>query len=190
MNLTHFDITDVPVRTQTYSSANTSVNTMKLPAIYNKLYWQILKYWGGGKLGVFDIGCGKETSHIIDFLHNKDIKYFGYDPYWGPIYTKDEFNDIFDKFTWYNGQPIILCSNVFNVLHPWKEVEELKEWIKFFQYPWFATVYEGDKSGVGKQSKSDCWQWNKKITAYCNKKDNEVIYKGVLTDKNFLGFIK
>ena len=62
---------------QEFTSANTSINTKKLPAIYNKIDWNKLI----GKT-VFDFGCGKqETINLIrDFLEKYDIDYIPYDP--------------------------------------------------------------------------------------------------------------
>ena len=50
--------------TQTYTSANTSVNSKRLPAIYKKIDWYRIKNYYGD-LVVLDIGAGKYTQHII-----------------------------------------------------------------------------------------------------------------------------
>ena len=52
----------------------------------------------------------------------------------------------------------------------------------------FITIYEGDKTGVGKITKKDCYQRNESIQKYleyCNivsSKKNFVIKKGVITN--------
>ena len=59
---------------QEFTSKNTSINTKKLPAIYNKIDWEKCR----GKI-VFDYGCGKqETINLIqELLEPYDIDYIG-----------------------------------------------------------------------------------------------------------------
>ena len=56
---------------QEFTSKNTSVNKAKLPAIYNKLNWEVINATNKAYAvdnTVIDYGCGKHTNHIINFL--------------------------------------------------------------------------------------------------------------------------
>ena len=53
--------------TQTYTSANTSVNSKRLPAIYKKIDWYRIKLQYN-KLVVLDIGAVKYTQHIKEYI--------------------------------------------------------------------------------------------------------------------------
>ena len=73
---------------QVITSKNTSINSSKLPAVYNKIDWDALMFqWykehnGLNPLGiVLDYGCGRYTQHIQDFVNSKGFYYIGYDPY-------------------------------------------------------------------------------------------------------------
>ena len=94
--------TTQPVR-QSYSSKNTSVNSKKLPAIYNKIKWNSFS----GQT-VLDIGAGKYTQHIKSFLSRWGIHYVPFDPYncsaEDNLYASCVHPDV------------VICSNVFNVI--------------------------------------------------------------------------
>ena len=59
---------------QEFSSANTSINSTKLPAIYNKIDWKKVRnnwYETHDEMSwpfVLDYGCGRYTEHINEFL--------------------------------------------------------------------------------------------------------------------------
>jgi hypothetical protein len=69
------------------TSKNTSINSKKLPAIYNRLDWDALRErWA--KITKFDrtpivldFGCGRYTDHIEQFLTTKGFIFRGYDPF-------------------------------------------------------------------------------------------------------------
>jgi hypothetical protein len=50
--------------------------------------------------------------------------------------------------------------------------------------PVFVSVYEGDGSGVGRQTKKDCWQRNEKLISYLNK-FNDYIKRSYNHNANF-----
>lgn len=63
---------------QTRTSKNTSVNSWRLPAVYNKVDWDRLKQAYSLSTDcplVYDYGCGKYTEHIRDFLEKKGFDY-------------------------------------------------------------------------------------------------------------------
>lgn len=159
---------------QKYTSKNTSVNTTKLPAVYNKVSWD--KFPRGTI--VFDWGCGKDIKLTSKTLIKHGLMLEGYDPNW----LSEEHNrmaleclDITDVF---------VCSNVLNVIDDDDVVRDICEKASKHEY-FFITVYEGDKSGVGKQSKEDCYQRNEKIKSYVKffHTDKDIyVKKGVLTN--------
>lgn len=129
---------------QKYTSANTSVNK-NLPAIYRLVAGKI-------KDGdcVIDYGCGKFFDD-----YNLPDNFYGYDPYNRPDETV--LNRKFD---------IALCSNVLNVIME-KEIRiELLEILKELAPVVYITVYEKNGDGIGKVSKDDCFQLNRKWRDY------------------------
>lgn len=133
---------------QTYTSANTSINKNKLPAIYNKIDWEQYSY-----MSVLDIGCGKYTNHIEELMKSHNNSYCGYDPYNKP-------NSQLDYCL------IGICSNVLNVIDSEDAIIEVVEQLAKYTRQSFITVYEGDKSGIGKVTKNDCYQRNQKLDWY------------------------
>lgn len=173
------------MKTQEFTSANTSINTKKLPAIYSKLDFEKLK----GKT-VFDYGAGKsETVKLIrHFLEDYDIDYIPYDLY--NLSDADNCYALERKIE----ADIYICSNVLNVI---KEndivqniINDITNWSTspnpINNKPFFFKIYEGNKTGIGKQSKLDCWQRNQRIKDYISLFDWEfmypLIYKGVITN--------
>ena len=165
---------------QKITSANTSINCTKLPAIYNKIDFS--NFIPGFYL--LDYGCGK-YNNAKDYIYSSEIKgnWFGYDPF----NRSEEEN----KRSYYRHYECIVCSNVLNVI---SDINILFETIKKIidradnDTKIFITIYEGDKTGVGKITKKDCYQRNEiisKYLEYCNivsSKKNFVIKKGVITN--------
>ena len=159
--------------TQQYTSANTSVNSKHLPAIYKKIKWELFK---GGV--VVDIGAGKYTNHIKDFLKTWNIEYIPYDPYnlsaADNLYTSSRFHEA----------TCVICSNVFNVIKEMEVIYDLHRLITSFKVPYFITVYEGDKSWIGRETKKGCWQRNETKDAYIiNHK--EILRGSVITREDY-----
>ena len=130
---------------QKYTSANTSINSTKLPRIYNLVSERI-----NGDQTVIDYGCGKYFDN-----YKLPDNYVGYDPFNRPD------NELLNKTYDY-----ALCSNVLNVImEPEVRVSLLKK-LKELAKTVFITVYEGDGTGKGKVSKDDCYQLNRKRGDY------------------------
>lgn len=143
---------------QVITSANTSINAKKVPAIFRKIRWQPgtrnLDY-GGGK---YDIA----TTYLAKLGVDNQI----YDPY----NRSDEWNrrvrhpkELYDTCT---------ISNVLNVL----DNSRLRQLVLMDAMHLvkrggtiYITVYSGDKSGVGKLSKTDCWQNNQLLSFYAEE---------------------
>lgn len=182
------------------TSKNTSINSKKLPAIYNRLDWDALRErWN--KLTKFDrtptvldFGCGRYTDHIEHFLATKGFIYKGYDPFWKSAKEND------DALTC---EPyIVICSNVLNVIINKQTVTDIQKYIREFTFSaylgknlvkessfYYLTIYEGDKSGIGRMTKPDCFQRNEPLDNYIFRYE-DVIRKSTITTENGAKFIK
>lgn len=140
---------------QNHTSKNTSINKEKFPRIYTHINWEYFK-----DMRVLDYGCGRYTEHIRKLMRRYDIEWYGYDPYW----QIDRLNEE----ALHCDPEIIICSNVFNVLDSYRDVTHIHDFIRYHLVPpfFFFTVYEGDRSGVGKETKTDCWQRNEPLEEY------------------------
>lgn len=161
--------------TQTYTSANTSINSAKLPAIYNKIDFK--KAWEEGNHIIADYGCGK-FDNAKDFVRGMGFKWLGYDRFNRSYGENKNFLDIVRFFTPY----MMICSNVLNVIDSDEEVQRIAQYIRCNSIHYFVTVYEGDKSGKGRTTKYDCYQRNERVKEYLKYFPNAVVYKGVITN--------
>lgn len=140
---------------QLCTSANTSVNSRNLPSAFRRF----------PAVGtVLDWGCGKFYEKTRDFvlLHGAD-RYFPYDPYNIPnIENLRTLNYGFVVDT-------AFCCNVLNVIDSDDVIIDTIRSIcsrlalkgnAYFQ------IYEGNKSGVGSVTKTDCYQRNAKTEDY------------------------
>lgn len=123
---------------QRYTSANTSINSTKLPRLYKLVSERI------GNAKVIDYGCGKYFDN-----YKLPDNYVGYDP----------FNKPDDKVL-KNKYEYALCSNVLNVIMEPEVRVSLLNTLKKLADTIFISVYEGNRSGVGEQTKDDCYQLN------------------------------
>ena len=168
--------------TQTYTSANTSVNSKRLPAIYKKIDWNKLKVVKCGDLVVLDIGAGKYTQHIKEFIGSKGGEYGPYD-----AYNRSPADNLYAGGN-FDRANIIICSNVFNVIKEMEIIYDIHDMITRYGVAYFITVYEGDKSWIGHETKKGCWQRNEDIYAYILNV-HEGVFNRVITDGNYSHFI-
>lgn len=161
---------------QEFSSANTSVNTHRLPAIYNALNPSILR-----GLNIFDYGVGKvKTLHNVQrwgIINN--IAVIGYDKFNLPRrYNQDMLKRL-------PNSNIIICSNVINTIKEDEIVQSIINLITQQSKPFFFKIYEGNKSGIGTSNKPNCWQRNMRTKDYLTyfnwNNSNPIIYKGYIT---------
>lgn len=147
---------------QTYTSSKTSVNRTHLPKVY-----------GTADLRapfVLDYGCGKYTDHIADALHAQGRELFPFDPYNQP---EDVNRRTIDRVRVCvrSGVPVdVICSNVLNVIDDDGTirfiVDQIGEIVRRTGGRAFFTVYEGDRSCVGRQTGADQYQRNEPIRSY------------------------
>lgn len=135
---------------QKYTSACTSINKNKLPAIYNKVSFD------KGKT-VLDYGCGRYTDHIRKRVELQGCNYYPYDPFNLP--ESEMPTEIVDY---------AICSNVLNVIAEKEVVKEVIKNVVDNSRMAFFTVYEGDGSGVGKEVTKDSYQRNEKTRVYAD----------------------
>lgn len=143
--------------TQKITSAATSISTI------NKIYKLLPQM--GYQVGttILDYGCGAYNKNK-EYANDCNYLWFGYDPY---NRTK-EYND--STLLWLeNTKPnVIICSNVLNVI---AESDVLMDVLgQIYNYAGdntdvYITIYEGDKSGVGKVTTKG-YQRNEKLTNY------------------------
>lgn len=165
---------------QNFTSRATAVNGKagKLPAIYKKLNLK--------GLAILDIGCGAYTDHIHDYVTTNDGYWFGIDPF-----NQTETHNINVLASWdvvsaiYEDENLVISSNVLNVID---DEEALKDAVNciveksaFGAYA--VTVYEGDGSGIGRQTGADQYQRNAKLKKYLKYFPADVVIrKGVITN--------
>ena len=162
---------------QNFTSAATAVNGKagKLPAIYNKINLE--------GLCILDIGCGAEVAHIRKFARGNGAKWYGIDPY-NRTDSQNRYN--FNKWqeTAKSGaKTLVISSNVLNVIDDEKVVKGAVNAITVNGGGYAVSVYEGNGSGVGKQTGRDQWQRNEKLKEYLKYFPSDaVIRKGVITN--------
>lgn len=149
-----FEITHVD---QEYDSAATSINSKKLPAIYN------LVDFHAGEL-VLDYGGGK-FDNAVNYLKDKDVTLLVYDPY----NRTDEHNkQVLQIIKENRGVDVAVCSNVLNVIkEPEARInvlENIKRLVKSGGDV-YITVYEGTGNGNEGPTKSG-YQLNRKTVGY------------------------
>jgi hypothetical protein len=161
---------------QTRSSRNTSINTTKLPTVYNKVNWYNHSKHPN-ETYIIDIGCGqKATQEMIKhhLLHYGLFRYYPYDPNHETIVSS---HVVEHYLTDSKQQKIIVCSNVLNVIDDDIALVELIKKLcdaivvqlndgTYRMNTCFITVYEGNKSGIGRETKKDCWQRNERLHVY------------------------
>lgn len=169
---------------QMHSSKNTSVNTTRLPAVYNKIYWGRYNTLTD-QYHIFDIGCGcLKTQRIIkETLADYGItRFYPWDPHHECIINKDKTLQVMNNTSI---KKVIICSNVLNVIDNDDALNSLIARICdmsviqepdgiYRMNPVFITVYEGNKSGVGCETKKDCWQRNERMRVYLEKFNNYI----------------
>lgn len=147
---------------QTFTSASTSINKNKLPAIISKIEKINGFVKGGANL---DLGGGR-FDNVSNYLKcNHNITNMILDPFNRTL----EHNENIEQYLLESQVDSVIISNVLNVIND--NDSKLKLLQKSFDNlknggSCFVTVYEGDRSGVGKQTGSDQWQENKKLDNY------------------------
>lgn len=140
---------------QAYHSNNTSIN--QIPALHKT----VMKH-GLFRYINFDNGAGKYIN-ATNFLEESLVLNVRFDPF-------NLSKEVNENAYRYRG----LCdtSTIANVLNVIKEesvqLEVLRRSHAMVKENGFVfiSVYEGSKTGIGRQTKKDCWQNNKRLAEY------------------------
>lgn len=159
---------------QSHTSKNTSVNHNELPYLVKHIDWERFK---GGRC--LDYGSGKMNIKTYCFIAGSGVQYLPYDPYWLDDITNSKAMNLYPT--------VVICSNVLNVIDDDYEMERIHDYVRGLRIPYFIKIYEGNCSGIGKETKKDCWQRNELTINY--KREDEIIYKGIITKPEYKRFI-
>lgn len=179
--------------TQTCTSAATSINSTKLPAVYTRV--SDSAYQWADKL--LDYGCGRYVDHLIQYTtehsntpEEEEYRYcawYGYDRFNRSDAANAEALADFAESEKPFMQRMVFCSNVLNVIDSDEVVAGIAGFLTACAISGaaiFVTVYEGDRSGIGRATKTDCFQRNEKIANYLKYFDKSfMIKKGVITNR-------
>lgn len=163
---------------QTFTSAKTSVNRSKLPAVYGKAKLSKRSPF------LVDYGCGKYIDHIRSALLEQGKVLYPYDPYNQP----DDVNlHTLDFIRWAMDEQIaidLVCSNVLNVIDSEGEISricnDIEKIVNRTGGTAFITVYEGDRSCVGRQTGKDQYQRNEPLYWYLRFFHHATIKNGMI----------
>lgn len=145
---------------QGFTSAKTSINQHKLPSVFSKLNWQE----GHQNL---DVGGGR-FDNVNEFLQKFGATNHVYDPF----NRSPEHNDSILKLLQESPADSATLSNVLNVID---NPEARRAALEFPRgkvkkgSPLWVSIYEGDRSGVGRQTAADSWQENRKLADYLDE---------------------
>lgn len=147
---------------QTCTSARTSINSTKLPKVYSRN-----KSWSRT---VLDFGCGKYTVHIRRHLEQENSTLLPYDPFNQPASVNaDSLGKVLKHIKRHDPVDVV-CSNVLNVIDDDETVQKICRHIEYIVSKTggkgYCTVYEGDRSGVGRKTGADQYQRNEPTSAY------------------------
>ena len=139
------------VKEQKFTSADTSINEVKLPAIYNR---NLIP----SESIVLDYGCGKYVEHIEKHCNALGIEYHYYDKFNQPETSNKEQLSIVEEKRALGHRVFAVCSNVLNVIQEDEIILSILEDMRELATDLRLTVYEGNKSGQGRVTKKDCYQ--------------------------------
>lgn len=152
-----FDVDDTE---QEYTSANTSINSSKLPAIFK------LINLSPNTINL-DFG-GERFDNASEYLATKDVTNLIYDPY---NRSSEHNKNVLDTIRKNNGADTATCSNVLNVIKEENArhtvIQNIYNLLKSNGTAYF-TVYEGTGKGNEGATKSG-YQLNRKIVDYVDE---------------------
>lgn len=151
---------DIENPEQEFSSAATSINSTKLPAIYNMVNFR------SGDV-VVDFGGGK-FDNAVNYLKDKGVTLLVYDPYNRSAEHNKEVLRILKE---HGGADAAVNSNVLNVIKEPEAREAVLRNIKKITKrgaPIYITVYEGKGDGAEGPTKSG-YQLNRKTGDYMDE---------------------
>jgi len=164
---------------QNFTSARTSVNRSRLPAVYRKANLTAPL--------VMDYGCGKYIDHIRDHVHSLHKAYLPYDPFNQPKEENASTVTLVCNAMYLHVPVDVVCSNVLNVIDSDGEVSRICHYLEEITSATggtaFVTVYEGDRSCVGRQTGKDSFQRNAPLSDYLRFFHSARIHNGMIIVK-------
>lgn len=151
---------DIENPEQEFSSAATSINSTKLPAIYNMVDFR------SGDV-VVDFGGGK-FDNAVNYLKDKGVTLLVYDPY---NRSAEHNKEVLRLLKEHGGADAAVNSNVLNVIKEPEAREAVLRNIKKITKsgaPIYITVYEGRGDGAEGPTKSG-YQLNRKTGDYMDE---------------------
>lgn len=148
---------------QLYSSADTSINDKKLPAVFTKV--RLAGGWQSGTVNV-DLGGGR-FDNAVDALAEQGVESLVFDPF---NRAPDHNRRVAERVA-NGGADTATISNVLNVIQESENRERLLLQAMDALKPGgtlYVTVYEGNGTGVGAQT-SKGWQENRKLRDYLDE---------------------
>lgn len=145
---------------QEFDSAATSINSSKLPAVYN-----MVKFNPGDV--VVDFGGGK-FDNAVNYLKDQDVTLLVYDPY---NRSAEHNKDVLRVLKEHGGADAAVNSNVLNVIKETEARNAVLQNIKKITKkgaPIYITVYEGTGKGNEGPTKSG-YQLNRKTSDYMDE---------------------
>lgn len=148
---------------QKYTSAGTSMNKNHLPKTFSKI-----KNWKQGSINL-DLGGGK-YDNATTFLHNiYGCRNLILDPY---NRTKKHNSNVLRAIIKNGGSDTVTCLNVLNVIAERdiriSLIHQAYDLLKSNGIAYFQ-IYEGNRSGVGCETKKDCYQNNLPCKEYISE---------------------
>lgn len=143
---------------QTFTSKGTSINRDKLPRVYR------FPFPSGSK--VVDYGCGRFVDHLKRSASERGLLWLGFDPFNRTPEQNSAAIDAMQNRT----ADYVICSNVLNVIDSDSVVDDVIKTVSdAARVAAVFTVYEGNGSGIGKQTGPDAYQRNEKRSAYVDR---------------------
>ena len=142
-------------KAQRITSAATSINSKRVPRLFG-----LVKDWRPGTHNL-DYGGGRYDT-ATTYLAARGVTNHIYDPYNRSEEENSAALDYYDYDT-------CTISNVLNVIQGHKaRVQALTKALLRVKDGGkvYITVYEGDKSRIGRETKKDCWQENQPLSTY------------------------
>lgn len=146
---------------QEHSSAKTSINSNKVPAVFN-----LVKNWQPGTINL-DFGGGSFDS-ATNYLAEKDVTNLIYDKF---NRSAEHNREVIKQIRANGGADTATCSNVLNVIKEPEVRTNVLENIKKLVKPTgtvYITVYEGSGKGNEGETKSG-YQLNRKTAGYLDE---------------------
>ena len=161
---------------QTFTSKATSINSSKLPAVFKRAPLSAPL--------VMDYGSGKYTNHIEEYVNAQHKTYLPYDPYNQTEESNKATVTLVINAMYLRFPVDVVCSNVLNVIDDDMTIQRIAHHIEGITQATggtgYITVYEGNRSGCGKQTGTDQYQRNEPLQNYLRFFQNAVIRNGMI----------